>query len=78
MVEANLKYGDDPQLLLDIVSSVPKRLDNTLALHRNKILGNLPDHRNDFNPEALLNKVEGGKKILVMEFIIAIFPGNIA
>ena len=62
MVEANLKYGDDPQLLLDIVSVVPKRLDNTLALHRNKILGNLPDHRNDFNPEALLNKVEEARR----------------
>ena len=41
MVEANLKYASDPQLLLDVVSAMPKRVDNTLTSHRNKLLGML-------------------------------------
>ena len=67
MVEANLKYGHDPQLLLDIVSAMPKRVDNTLTSYRNKILGNIPKDRNEFNPDTLLNKMEGGQKIVVMD-----------
>ena len=35
MVQASLKYNDDPQLLLDIISAMPKRVDNTLTLYRN-------------------------------------------
>ena len=50
MVEASLKYEKDPQLLLDIVSAMPKRVDNTLTLHRNKLLGNIPKSREEFNP----------------------------
>ena len=56
MVETNLKYSKDPQLLLDIVSAMPKRVDNTLTLYRNKILGNVPTHRNEFAPESLLTR----------------------
>ena len=67
MVETNLKYSKDPQLLLDIVSAMPKRVDNTLTLYRNKILGNVPTHRNEFDPESLLTRMEGGEKILVMD-----------
>ena len=67
MVDANLKYANDPQLLLDIVSAMPKRVDNTLTLHRNKLLGNAPKHRNDFIPANLLSRVDGGNKILVMD-----------
>ena len=67
MVETNLKYSKDPQLLLDIVSAMPKRVDNTLILYRNKILGNVPTHRNEFDPESLLTRMEGGEKIIVMD-----------
>lgn len=67
MVEANLKYSKDPQLLLDIVSAMPRRVDNTLTSFRNKLLGNIPTHRNEFNPETLLRRMEGGEEILVMD-----------
>ena len=67
MVETNLKHRDDPQLLLDIVSSMPKRVDSTLTAYRNKLLGNIPKHRDDFKPESLLSRMEGGDKILVMD-----------
>lgn len=67
MVETNLKYGKDPQLLLDIVSSMPRRVDNTLNSYRNKILGNVPKHRDEFDPDTLLSRMDGGEKILVMD-----------
>ena len=67
MVETNLKYPDDSQMLLDIVSAMPKRVDSTLAAYRNKLLGNIPKHRNDFQPESLPSKMEGGDKILEMD-----------
>ena len=61
MVQASLKYNDDPQLLLDIISAMPKRVDNTLTLYRNKLLGNIPKTREEFDPTLLLSKVEGGE-----------------
>ena len=67
MVEANLRYSKDPQLLLDVVSAMPRRVDNTLHNFRNKLLGNVPKHRDEFNPETLLSRMEGGEKILVMD-----------
>ena len=67
MVETNLKYARDPQLLLDIVSAMPRRVDNTLNTHRTKILGNFPKHRDEFQPETLLRRMEGGGNILVMD-----------
>ena len=67
MIETSLKYANDPQLLLDIISAMPKRVDNTLTAHRNKILGNVPKHRDDFVPETLLAKIDGGNKIIVMD-----------
>ena len=67
MVEASLKFAEDPQLLLDIVSAMPKRVDNTLTSYRNKILGNVPKTRDEFDPASLLNKMEGGDKILVLD-----------
>ena len=44
-----------------------KRVDSTLAAYRNKLLGNIPKHRNDFKPESLPSKMEGGDKILEMD-----------
>ena len=67
MVEANLKYRDDPQLLMDIISAMPKRVDSTLTAYRNKLLGNIPKHRDDVEPETLLQRMEGGDKVLVMD-----------
>ena len=67
MVEASLKYDKDPQLLLDIISAIPKRVDNTLTLHRNKLLGNVPKSRDEFDPSSLLSKMAGGDKILVLD-----------
>ena len=67
MVETNLKYQDDPQLLLDIVSGMPKRVDSTLTAYRNRLLGNIPKHRDEFKTETLLSRMEGGDKILVMD-----------
>ena len=67
MVETNLKYRKDPQLLLDIVSAMPRRVDNTLNTHRTKILGNIPKHRDEFQPETLLRRMDGGENIVVMD-----------
>ena len=67
MVEVSLKYEKDPQLLLDIVSAMPKRVDNTLTLHRNKLLGNIPKSREEFNPWSLLDKMDGGDKMMVLD-----------
>ena len=67
MVQASLKYNDDPQLLLDIISAMPKRVNNALTLYRNKLLGNIPKTREEFDPTLLLSKVEGGDKVLVFD-----------
>ena len=75
MVEASLKYEKDPQLLLDIISAVPKRVDNTLTLHRNKLLGNVPKRRDEFDPTSLLSKMDGGEKILVLDSLTDL-PAN--
>ena len=67
MVEARIKYKKDHILLTEIISAMPKRVESTLALHRNKILGTLPKSRDDLDPVCLLSKHEGGETILVLD-----------
>ena len=67
MAEANIKYGSDPGLLAEIVSAFPRSIESTLNLHKNKILGSLPTSRDDFDPTSLLQKLDGGEKVLFLD-----------
>ena len=43
------------------------RLDNVMAAERKKLFGSMPKSREDFHPEELLNKMDGGEDIIVMD-----------
>ena len=60
-----VEYQDDPDLLSDILSALSKRIQSGMNLHRSKLLGNVPKDRDDFDPYMLLNKLEGGSKVIV-------------
>ena len=63
----NVQYDHDPDLLSDIISALPKRIESGLNLHRTSILGKVPRTREDFDPRMLLDKVEGGGKVIVLD-----------
>ena len=67
MAEANVMYDNDPGLLTEVISAFPKRIESTLNLYKNKMLGSLPTSRDDFDPTSLLGKMEGGEKIVFMD-----------
>ena len=50
MKEVNLEFENDPSLLADIVSALPKKMESTLNLHKNRLLGSLPKTMDDFDP----------------------------
>ena len=62
-----LEYENDPGLLAEIVSALPKKMESTLNLYKNRILGSLPKSRDDFDPSSLLSKLDGGDKIVVCD-----------
>lgn len=63
----NVEYEDDPDLLSDLISALSKKIESGMNLHRTKILGNVPKEREDFIPGILLEKLEGGSKVLVLD-----------
>ena len=63
----NVELQDDPDLLSDVLSALSKRLQSGMNLHRSNILGKVPKHRDDFNPSSLLQKLEGGSKVIVKD-----------
>ena len=67
MKEVNLEFENDPSLLADIVSALPKKMESTLNLHKNRLLGSLPKTMDDFDPTSLLSKLDGGSKIIVLD-----------
>ena len=67
MAEIKLKFEHDKALLADILSALPKRMESSLNLHKNRLLGSLPKNREDFNPFQLLSKLSGGEKVIVLD-----------
>jgi hypothetical protein len=47
LAEIKLKFEHDNA---DILSALPKRMESSLNLHKNRLLGSLPKNRQDFNP----------------------------
>ena len=58
---------DDPDLLSDVLSALSKKIQSGMNLHRSNILGKVPKHRDDFDPSSLLQKLEGGSKVIVKD-----------
>ena len=67
MAEIKLKFEHDKALLADILSALPKRMESSLNLHKNRLLGSLPKNREYFNPFQLLSKLSGGEKVIVLD-----------
>ena len=65
--ELSLKYADDPVLLSGILSALPKRMESTLNMYKNRLLGTLPKTRDDFDAHPLLARVDGGEKTIVID-----------
>ena len=65
--ELSLKYADDPVLLSGILSALPKRMESTLNMYKNRLLGTLPKTRDEFDLHPLLARVDGGEKIIVLD-----------
>ena len=62
-----VEYQDDQDLLSDILSALSKRIVSGMNLHRLNLLGNVPKNRDEFDPSKLLNKLEGGSKVIVKD-----------
>ena len=67
MAEIKVKFEHDKALLADILSALPKRMESSLNLHKNRLLGSLPKNREDFNPFQLLSKLSGGEKVILLD-----------
>ena len=63
----NVELQNDPDLLSDILSALAKKIESGMNLHRTNILGKVPKTRDDFIPSILLEKLEGGAKVVVLD-----------
>ena len=62
-----MEYQDDQDLLSDILSFLSKIIVSGKNLHRSNLPGNVPKNRDEFDQNKLLNKLEGGAKVIVKD-----------
>ena len=65
-MELHGKYEDEA-LIQDVLSALPKKVENTLFNYRKGLLGKVPRSRDDFDPVPILSTMEHGKNILVLD-----------
>ena len=66
MHEVSVEYAHAPVLLGGIMSALPKRMESTLNLHKNRLLGTMPRSRNELDPNPLLSKIDASEKTIVL------------
>ena len=57
------------------MSALPKRMESTLNLYKNRLLGTMPRSRNEFDPHPLLSKIDAGEKTIVLDSLTDL-PAN--
>ena len=62
-----IKYATDPGFIREVLNCMPDRVDCTLHLTRQKILGKVSADRDSFLPENILSHCRGGDRILVID-----------
>ena len=61
------KYENDPELKEEIISSLPSNYRSTLNAHKSKFVGNIPKTREEFDPKYMLDNLENGQKVVVLD-----------
>ena len=62
-----IKYATDPSFIREVLNCMPERVDCTLHLTRQRILGKVSADRDSFLPANILRNCRGGDRVLVID-----------